>query len=64
MGLPAVGRRLRKGLVLSYGVEALAEATGATAAQWREVMTPMGARVVSDGAGDALWMGLALARGL
>lgn len=64
MGLPAVGRKLRKGLVLSYGIEALAETTGATAAQWREVLTPMGARVVSDGAGDAVWMGLAMARGL
>lgn len=64
MGLPAVGRALRKSLVLSYGVEALAEATGATQAQWREALTPMGARVVSDGAGDALWMALAMARGL
>lgn len=64
MGLPPVGRRLRKGLVLSYGVEALTGATGATPAQWREVLTPMGARVVSDGAGDALWMALAMARGL
>lgn len=64
MGLPAVGRALRKSLVLSYGVEALVEATGATAAEWREVMTPMGGRVLSDGAGDALWMALAMARGL
>lgn len=64
MGLPPVGRRFRKSLVLSYGVEALSEATGATPAQWREVLTPMGGRVLSDGAGDALWMALAMARGL
>lgn len=64
MGLPPVGRALRKGLVLSYAADALVEATGASAAEWRRALTPMGGRVVSDGAGDALWMCLAMARGL
>jgi len=63
-GLPAVGRRFRKALVVQQGVEALSLATGATAAEWRQTLTPKGGRVVSDGAGDALWIALAMARGL
>lgn len=64
MGLQPVGRTLRKSLVIYQTIEALTLATGAEAADWRRAMVPVGGRVISDGAGDALWMCLAMARGL
>ena len=60
MGLPrGLGRTLRKTMVLERVGE---EMVGAGLSL--DLLTPPGGRVASDGAGDAVWMALALGRGL
>ena len=64
LGLQPVGRQARKMLVVYSTVEVLAGATHVAPAAWRQVLTPTRARTISDGAADALWIALGLARGL
>ena len=64
LGLQPVGRQARKMLVIYSTVEVLAGATHVAPAAWRQVLTPTRARTISDGAADALWIALGLARGL
>lgn len=64
LGLQPVGRDARKMLVVYSAVQVLSGATNVDPASWRRVLTPTRARTISDGAADALWIALAMARGL